>query len=221
MRKNLFIITALIVLCLIIVGLSACNWNLQENSGGSISNKKIAIVKNGAAHYTIVYPKNASPAVYSAVDNFQSAIYDVTGVRLSRIDDENAVRDGSEKYIIIGDTTLPETAEVKSMLADSANPYAIVEKGKHIVIAATDDTALNDAVNRYANDCVGDYDQTTNTLYFMGTNGMYGPAFRGFDLKEISRYCIIYSEKPSGMVVAARLPLSRSLFTTNSSASTV
>ena len=204
MSKNLFITTALIVMCLIIVGLSACNWNLQEDSG-SISKEKTAIVKNGAAHYSIVYPKNASPAVYSAVDNFQSAIYDITGVKLSRIDDENAVSDGSEKYILIGDTTLPETAEVKLMLADSASPYVIVKKGKHIVIAATDDTALNDAVNRYAKDFVSDYDQTTNTLYFWGTDAIYGPAFKGFDLNEIARYCIIYSETPGGMKPVARL----------------
>ena len=206
MRKNLFITTALIVLCLIIIGLSACNWNLQEDSSGSISNEKTAIVKNGVAHYSIVYPKNASTAVHSAVDNFQRAIYDITGVKLSRIDDENAVSDGSEKYILIGDTTLPETAEVKLMLADSANPYAIVKKGKHIVIAATDDTALNDAVNRYAKDFVSDYDQMTNTLYFLGTIGIYEPAFKGFDLNEIARYCIVYSETPGGMyAVAERL----------------
>ena len=204
MKRFLCIAIVLFTVFMSTLVLPSCDLVPQDNSH-SIPGKRTAIIENGVAHYSIVYPKKASGNVFSAVNNFQHAIYDVTGINLTMTDDENVTTDGSEKYILFGDTALPESVEVKAMLADSTDPYAILEKGNHIVVAAKNDAALADAVRHYADEFVSDYDKTSNTLYFLGTDAIREPAFKGFDLNEIARYCIIYSETPGGLRSVANL----------------
>lgn len=204
--KKFFCMTlVIIIVCLCTLGLSSCDLISLENNAGSSLGEKTAIVENGVAKYSIVYPQNAPMIISKAAYNFQSIIFNVTGINLPVTDDGNVTNDGSQKYILIGNTALPESAEIKATLANSIDPYAILKKGNNIVVVAKDNSALADAVRHYGEEFVSDYDKTANTLYFLGTDAILVPDFKGFDLTEISRYCIIYSQTPAGMRSAAKL----------------
>lgn len=212
MKKFYCIASVLLMVLLGALLLSSCSSPVQESgsaptqeTGGVILDEKTSIVENGVAKYFIVYPQNASASVRRAALNFQQAVCKLTGVNLPLTDDEALVMGDNQNYILIGDTVLPASEEVKSLLADSADSYAILKAGNHIVVAAKEDAVLPDAVSHYEDEFMGDYDPVTNTLYFIGTDDVPEPAFTGFDLAELARYRIVYSETPAGLRATALL----------------
>ena len=165
-------------------------------------NKKTAVVENGKAVYSIVYPQGASSETMSAVFNFWNAIYKATGVSLPMLSEADAVC--GERYVLFGDTAFTESAQVRELMTAEGDPYSITEKGSYIVVVASSDEALNYAVKHYEADLLKDIDKGTNTLYFMGTAMESAPDFRGFDLSRIDRYSIVYSSA-AGLYDAAVL----------------
>ena len=163
----------------------------------------IAIVKDGAAVYSIVYPQGASSSVMNTVFDLWNAIYKLTGANLALLNDSQTVSSG--KYILVGDTAFDESKSALSELTQRTDGYSISEKGSCIIFAAKSDADLQYAVTHYATECLDGYDAESRTLYFKGTEVEIEPAFKGFDISQIARYSIIYSEAPVGLYSAAKL----------------
>ena len=164
-----------------------------------------AIVENGAPLYSIVYPQNASADVMNTVFNLWNAIYSLTGANLPMLNERDADADGNTRYILVGNTAFSETESAMAELSQVADGYLIAEKGSHIVFAAKSDADLQYAVTHYSRECLDGYETERRTLYFKGTALEAEPDFKGFDMSQISRYSIIYSETPQGLYSAAKL----------------
>ena len=164
-----------------------------------------AIVENGVALYSIVYPDGASLDTMNAVYGFWNAIYSLTGVNLTMMSEVNATVGGNEKYILIGNTAFPQSDTVRAGLENTSDGYAVVEQGGYIVVAAKSESDLQYAIAHYEAECLDRYDSGSKTLYFQSTERAPSPDFFGFDLSQISRYSIIYGEEIDGLYSVARL----------------
>ncbi len=101
------------------------------------------IVENGVSPYTVVYPKNSSTAVKTAVNDFVAAIAAATGVELPTKTDEvkrGVPYDSTTAEILFGRTGYDETAEALAAVKDGQ--FVIREVGRKLVYAAPKDADL-------------------------------------------------------------------------------
>ncbi len=162
----------------------------------------LTLMENGTPLYSIVYPQTTSTTVQNAVFALWNALYTATGVYFPMLSDaEAASRNG--RFLLIGNTALPESAEVKKTLSDAV-PYAITSVGSQMVIVGATDEALRLAVNHYASRLSRDYDASSETLVFEGLEDDASTPV-GFSLAELSRYSIVYAAAPNGLLDSAKL----------------
>lgn len=105
---------------------------------GCAGEKQIALVKDGAAEFSVVLPKSASAQVLYARDKLAFYLQGALGVALP---EGNAQ---ATYQLLLGDTDQPESAELKKELGE--NEYAVRVVQDKIVIVAANDAFLYDAV---------------------------------------------------------------------------
>ena len=114
------------------------------------------IVKEKEAKAYIVIPTSVSTNVTYAVELLRSNIKKNTGVTL-----EKGTKTGSEFEILIGDTGRSESAALKATL--TGDQYAIKLMGKKLVIVATNDAFLYEAVRYFTDNCLKEDNATLNS----------------------------------------------------------
>ena len=136
------------VICLSLFACAKAPLNEQEDSSNlsdstvseslnqeSQTDKKSSLL---LSKYTITVAKNASDLVLDSVITLSS--------KLADMDIAVTVGKSTEYEFLLGDTGNALSSEARSMLAASDNDYIIRFNGKKIIILATDELALNEAV---------------------------------------------------------------------------
>ena len=100
------------------------------------------LIKHGKEAAYIVVPSTVSTNTQFAVNKLVSSVKSITGVSLA-----SGTKTGSEYEILIGDTGRTESTALKATL--SGNKYAIKLADKKLVIVATNDAFLYEAVKYF------------------------------------------------------------------------
>jgi hypothetical protein len=99
----------------------------------------LVVTKNEEAKLYIVLPENANRNVLYAKDKFNLFIKEKTGLILP-----SGTQSGNAYELLIGDTGRTESIELKKAL--SSNQFAIKRDGNKIIVVATNDAFLYDAI---------------------------------------------------------------------------
>ena len=122
------------------------------------------LLSGGRQKHKIVIPENASITAVSAAVEVSAMLKAVTGTLFTYETDIITWQGIPDRYeIVIGDTNREETAEAKRLLS-AEKPYVVTEIGKRIVITATSDRYLVDAVNAFLLDYVGEMSTTIDYI---------------------------------------------------------
>ncbi len=164
------------------------------------------IIDNGKAQYAVVYSTFCSDDVRTAADRIIDGIFELTGVSLPVVDEQTAFGAPDNKYIIVGDSVFPESAEVKSTLSAKADAYAIeqTETG-NIVLVANYDSGILAAAEHYVKSLISEnYSVESGVLtfegcYFDGTDTL--PA--GFNIADLNDTKIVYATNLDGYQIVA------------------
>ncbi len=154
------------------------------------------IVKEGVSDCAIVFGKYASPAVKSAAANLAQAIEDTTGLRLPTLTDDRAMEYGNEyKYIILGNTSLPQSKKAMEPLTDGSDAYRAELIDGAIVFVSALDAGVCAAVDFYTKNLIEkNFVSDSKTLTFEGCHADATTIFStGLKLSEIEKYSIVYS----------------------------
>lgn len=191
------------------------NENADVNGDGVISkddvnsvfpffDKSTNIIENGRAEYAVLCASSASDDVIAAAETIIDGIYDKTGIRLEMVYDTAAEPDG--KYIIVGDTSLEDSAEVRSIFGDATDAFAIgqTESGNIVVISNYEEYIMQAAEYYVDNLVSSNFNAAEATLnfkgyYHKGTDNLPD----GFDMAELSETQIVYATNLDGYRVVA------------------
>lgn len=219
--KRLIALLLVSVMLLSAVILTGCDNASQNNDGDTDSDgisetdppvERIALVENGKAVYTVVYPNNASAAVLNAMNVFIDGVKKVTGVTLPSKSDNlrpGQTRDENAKEILFGKTNYGETQEILDTLYD--DEYVIRAVGAKIVIASTNDSYLRAAANYYVKNLIKknlEGEEGSHTLWFEEYHFIAEGADKVTNIngKSIQSYTIVYETEREGYAsIAQRL----------------
>lgn len=149
MRSTLKLLCALLALALILpMNFISCSKNNEKDS----SQEKLVICENQSSDYVFVRADKANSSVVKAIFAAKDAIKERLGVDLAVNSDW--VRPGQEipsdaKEILIGETNREESKDAMSKLEKTG--FLIKVYGERIVIVATDELLLIDAINYFVN----------------------------------------------------------------------
>lgn len=141
MKKALCAVTAVL---LIFLTLAACGKTDVDTPGESTSGaipatdaetaQAISIVDNGKSDYIIIYPNKGSRQERAFALDLSVAIRKACGAKVGYSADNKA--EPTEREIIIGDTSRPETAEALTLMG--SNDYIITLIGEKLVFYSKD-----------------------------------------------------------------------------------
>lgn len=141
------------------------------------------LVANGKTDYKIVMPTNATKNEDIAVSELVGFFHEATGIVLPRVNDSQVMFDENSKYIVIGETTLNDTANVKADVNEvKTRGYIIKTVGKSIFIVGGKDDGTVNGVYGFL-EKVFDYDYFASKCYTI-QKGVKNVALYDFDVKE-------------------------------------
>lgn len=167
---------------------------------------EINIIQNGRSNYKIVFSESASDAVSSAVHTLINGIYELTGITLDTVYDTAAVSGG--KYIIVGETILSDTADVRAVFNNASDTYAIAQsENGNIIIDANYDEMIIKAAEHYVSNLMAPfYNSSTKTLTFKGYYNQGKDILPdGFKIADLSKTKIVYATNLDGYRVVAEM----------------
>ena len=225
MRINRLISLLLAILMLLPTALLAsCGDNVED--GGETTEEteapveKIALVENGKALYTVIYPNDASATVLNAMNVFIEGVKKTTGVTLPSKSDNlrpGQTRDENAKEILFGRTNYDQTQGILKELYDDEDVIKAV--GAKIVITSTNDSYLRAAANYYLKNLIKNNlegEEGAYTLWFEEYHFIAEGAENVLNIngKSIQSYTIVYETERKGYdAVAQRLSDTVSSFT--------
>ena len=154
----------------------------------------VAIIKDGAPQFTIVYPDGSSVELREKLTALTAQIKETTGVTMKSIKASEAT-DPNARYILLGATGHEASFAAMGSLSNNEDAYSIAAEGKHIVFVAHFESTLLTAIDYYTFNSIEDnYDSETETLVFEDRNRKgKDPLATAFDMNDIDKYTIIYS----------------------------
>ncbi len=138
-------ITALI-LALLLFSLAFVACKKDEPKTEESSNTDPVVIADSLKNYTIIRSESQSDVATMCM-KLSNAIGTLVGDKISVRNDEAEAVDDSKYEILVGDTNRPQSAEAKAKLQDLA--YSITKNGNKIVIVASNNLILEDAVNYF------------------------------------------------------------------------
>ena len=202
------------VVLLLLLFVSCTNGNGNDTTTDDVSTgKKLGLVLDGVAEYSIVRSENASDIEKEASIELKRAIQDYTGVEI-KISDDFLLPNASipEKEILVGRTNREESGSVFTSLL--SNDYAIKIVGEKLVILGGDENSTVEAVNQFISKFLSG--EKKNTLEISEKDGFtYHDEYPAdtFTLNgiDISNFRIVYksnannSEKTAAKYLADRI----------------
>ena len=190
LRTRIFVMLLCLVLAMAVFAACDSGSNGTETTGGGDGSdtEKITV-----SSMVIVTPAAASDSTNEAADILVAAIKQYTGAdAVLKTDVELENNDVCE--ILIGATNRSQSANALSAL-NGQNGYVVKKDGNKIVVNATSDMMIDDAVNYFVNNYVsggsdGSFEVTKDLLYTYGSTG--GVSFLSADGK--AQYKIVFSQ---------------------------
>ncbi|MBQ8383522.1 MAG: hypothetical protein IJX47_09990 [Clostridia bacterium] len=111
----------------------------------------LVVTENGATEYKIVRGQRTSDGVKSVAIDLRTAMIDALGAAPTLSDDfvmDDAALTADTPEILIGETNRPDSIALQATLPEG-NSYAIAVKGSRIVIVATNEAVLSEAVDYF------------------------------------------------------------------------
>ena len=189
--KGIFVVLLCLILTLLIFTSCDSGSKGDETTGGGDVGSNVE--KITVSSTVIVTPAAASDGTKEAADALVAAIKQYTGAdAVLKTDVELENNDVCE--ILIGATNRTQSANALTAL-NGQNGYVVKKDGNKIVINATSDTMIDDAVNYFVNNYVssgsdGSFEVTKDLLYTYGSTG--GVSFLSADGK--AQYKIVFSQ---------------------------
>ena len=177
--------------------------------------KELSFVDGYDSRFEIVYPDNASIAVQKLANNFFTKLSEVTETSIRLKTDDAETYPASEYEILIGETNRTASKEVYSQIRgyrkNYANDYIVTVKGKHIVIAAGSDIALEKAIEFFVTTYLKDDKSSVPTdMYNVSRPKVRTLSIGGID---ITKYVIRTEKYPSILTKRAAKDLSEFFIT--------
>ena len=207
MKKLLSLVLALIFIMSCLATMSSCDvldiFNTDDKSDEDVppvidppvtEETDVAIIKDGAPQFTIVYPDGSSPELREKLTALTAQIKKTTGVTMKSIKASEAT-DPNARYILLGTTGHEASFAAMESLSNNEDAYNIVAEGRHIAFVAHFESTLLTAIDYYTFNSIEDnYDSETETLIFEDRNRKgKDPLATAFDMNDIDKYTIIYS----------------------------
>ena len=180
----------------------------EETEAPSNANS-IKLTQGGKGLFTIIRPDESTTTVYNLTKDLAEDLKKATGAEV-KLDTDfkswNTVRDPEKYEILIGNTNYDETLAVLKEI--KYFDYAIVIRGKKIVIAAYTETSLRKAMTYFNNnflpkiaqDADGDFAISFEDWYF---RSKYNVESLTLDGNPIDKYVVVYGkDTPAGATVA-------------------
>lgn len=149
--------------------LAACD-NGKKEGNDTTADTPPQDVQNGPgidlSAYTVIRSGDASTELSQAVVKMSQALAEMTGKKIAVRNDEMAADSGSPE-ILVGDTNRPQSAAAKKAM--TALGYSISVDGNKIVIVASNDTLLEDALVAFTSSALTRLD---NGNYELAQNGV-------------------------------------------------
>lgn len=162
MRKGIKYILLLLTMLLILGSLFACNNNKDPSDGGEsdsmigetptegqetpTDSEETEKYRYSLADFSVVRPQGSNTVLNDAMGRFYEYLVSLGNEDPTVTDDYGLAADSNRKEILLGLTNQPESEEAKKLLSH-AMKYAIVFHENKIVIVATSDFALSEAVD--------------------------------------------------------------------------
>ena len=167
---------------------------------GTVTETENKLVSGGRSDYQIVISSNATKDQDLAAVELVRFFNEATGIILPRIYDTQVTFNENSKYIVIGNTTLNETAKVSADVKEvKTRGFIIKTVGKSIfIVGGTDEGAVN-GVYEFL-ELMFDYDYFAPQCYTI-QRGVKEKALYNFDLKEapdINHVTLDYTYKLPG-----------------------
>ncbi len=169
----------------------------------------IKLTEGGKALFTIIRPDECTTSVYNLAKDLGEDLKKITGVEFKQDTDFvswNTVRDPEKYELLLGFTNYDETAAVLKDI--KYYDYAVVIRGKKIIIAAYTEASLKKAVLYFRNnilptiaaDADGDYAVAFEDEFY---RNKYSVESLTLDGNPIENYVVVYGkDTPAGATVA-------------------
>jgi len=170
--------------------LASCSDNKEDKPKEEL----MYIVENGATQYTIIRSEKANRDVIDLAVKLRKSINDKYGCEIGLESDwvkPGTELDANALEILLGDTNRPETQEVKDSL--EGNSWAIHNKGKKVVICASDDAMLSVAIDWFLKNYVDSSDKSLGIPKDMAKTEGFTDALP-ISINGISSYQIAYTK---------------------------
>lgn len=207
MKKLISLLTAIIITAGCLAFFTSCNKKNADMEKAPQSS--VNIIENGKSVYSVVYPASGSKLAITAANKIIDGISALTGVTLPSVSDSEAAAKPDGKYIIVGNSSLDETAKVKATLKSDTNSYVVeqTESGNIVIVSNKEEQILVAAEYYVSNLLTANYDATTTTLNFEGCyfDGVENLPL-GFQMEDLIDTKIVYATNlPDYQAVAETL----------------
>lgn len=207
MKKLLSLVLALIFIMSCLATMSSCAildiFNTEDTPDEDVppvieppvtEETDVAIIKDGAPQFTIVYPDGSSVELREKLTTLTAQIKETTGVTMTPIKASEAT-DPNARYILLGATGHEASFAAMGSLSNNEDAYNIAAESRHIAFVAHFESTLLTAIDYYTFNSIKDnYDSETETLVFEDRNRKgKAPLATAFDMNDIDKYTIIYS----------------------------
>lgn len=161
--------------------------------------KELSFIDGYNSRFEVVYSENASIAVQKLANNVFTTLETTLDAPVRLKNDNTADYPASEYEILIGETNRKASKEAYSALRgyrkNYANDYIVKVTGKHIVIAAGSEIALENALNFFLETYLKDDDSAVPAdMYHVSRPKVQSLSIGGVD---VSKYVIRTEKYPS------------------------
>ncbi len=209
MKKKLVLIFALLVSLLLVLGLSSCKKDEEENPDGTTAMTTkpseapvipLNLMENGKVNVSVVYQAETNDALNSSLEAIENAFADKYGAEISTTVDSLHTPDEGKTEILLGKTKYDVSKNAADALKE--NSYSVSVKGNKIVIAANHEYLLLTGVEHFL-ECLSYEDGTLSIPKdFSYTSESFDTYLVGNADGE-TEYTIIYEAKNAKALAAA------------------
>lgn len=209
-KKQLLRITGLSAAVLAVIAVIVCfifvDFEKSVDELFPSFNKDLKIIESAETKYTIVYSDFASDEEVAAANKISEEISKLTNVSFETKFDTEIAENSNEKYIIVGETSLKDSADAKSALHNSADSFVITATANDniVIVSNYEDHIVKAAEHFVSNLLTKNYDAASSTLKYEGYYNKGNDELpEGYNLADLKKSKIVYATNLDGYRIVA------------------